>query len=209
MNESLVLDLHVRTKIRYAYSYIQVAALRIGDDVLEVAGWGDYKVNGVFAGGLEERGGLAGLFPIFHTQVSKKHHIFDVVVDPAVNITFSTFKDIVSVEIKGGSLDDFEDSVGLMGSFVDGAMFARDGHTIIADATAFGQEWQVQKHEPMLFQTIRAPQHPQDKCRLPSSDTMQTLRRRLGESSLSKREAEEACAHLTGAGKSACVVDGM
>ena len=43
------LDLHVRTAhmLNGAYSFVSNAALRIGDDVLEVASDGSYFINGL------------------------------------------------------------------------------------------------------------------------------------------------------------------
>ena len=41
------LDLHIRTTIRYDYSYIESAAIQIGNDVLEVSSFGSYALNGV------------------------------------------------------------------------------------------------------------------------------------------------------------------
>ena len=50
----LGLDIHIRTKIRYGYSYIELAALKIGNDILEVSSWGEYSVNGVGKADMEQ-----------------------------------------------------------------------------------------------------------------------------------------------------------
>ena len=107
------LDIHARTTIRYAYSFITSAALRIGSDTLEVTSFGQYSVGGIGNANLEGTK-IAG-FPVYHTQPNDKHHIFDVVIGPNENITLSSFKDLVSVKIAGGSQDHFGSSVGVMG----------------------------------------------------------------------------------------------
>jgi hypothetical protein len=84
-------------------------------------------------------------------------------------------------------------------------MLARNGKTVIADPNVFGQEWQVLDREPMLFQTVRFPQHPQ-ACTLPTPKQTSTLRRRLSESTVDDLAAEEACAQW-GEGKEACIYD--
>jgi hypothetical protein len=92
---------------------------------------------------------------------------------------------------------DYGDSVGLMGSFYTGSWIGRNDDIIIldGDVNAFGAEWQVREDEPMLFQTVRAPQYPA-LCNMPPAPEQAVRRRgrRLGESAVSKGQAEEACA---------------
>ena len=201
------LTVHVRTSLRYFYSYISSAALSIGDTVLEVSSWGEYALDGVSHAALE--GGIAG-FPIYHNSPNEKQHIFDVVLGPHENITLSTFKDLVSVSFHGGTRDHFGDSEGIMGSF-DGTLLARDGITVLSkeeEADRIGQEWQVREDEPMLFRTARAPQAPTEQCRLPS--TSATTEHRKLEESISEAAAEEACTHLLAEDqRKACVYDVM
>jgi hypothetical protein len=122
-------------------------------------------------------------------------------------IKLKTYKDFVSVLIEQGQSKNFGDSVGLMGDFGQGRMFARDGNTVLEDPNAFGQEWQVLETEPTLFQTLRFPQHPME-CTMPPSMEASQLRRRLLESSpVNELAAEEACAHWAGEGKDDCVFD--
>jgi hypothetical protein len=86
-------------------------------------------------------------------------------------------------------------------------MDARDGKTVLDDANAFGQEWQVlDTGEPSLFQTLRLPQHPME-CTVPPPVQASQLRRRLLEtSSINELDAEKACAHW-GDVKDDCVFD--
>jgi len=126
----------------YDYSFITSAALRIGDDVLEVGSFGDWTVNSVNRADLSSGGGLTiGGYPIHYTEISDKRTKFDVVIGKSENITLSTFKDMVSVAIQGPNIDHWAHSAGLMGSYF-GKTLARDGKTVFEDMDAFGQEWQ-------------------------------------------------------------------
>ena len=194
----------VRTTIRYDYSYITSAALQIGTELMEVASFGDYILNGVNAAALE-RVELSG-FPVIHDyNPTIKKHTFDVQIGYNENVTISVYKDLVAVDIVGGSPEHFGNSVGLLGDFHSGSMIGRDGETILEDANAFGGEWQVNVDEPMLFQVSRAPQYP-NSCRLPTESQMQ-VRRRLGENKATQSAAEKACAHLVAEMKKACIYD--
>jgi hypothetical protein len=117
-----------------------------------------------------------------------------------------TYKNFVSVLIEQGKSKNFGDSVGLMGDYGEGRMLARDGETILDDANAFGQEWQVLDSEPTLFQRLRFPQHPMECTLPPPMKAASQLRRRLLESSISELAAEKACEHW-GEGKDDCVFD--
>jgi hypothetical protein len=198
----LGLDVHVRTKLRRDMSYISSATLRIGTDILEVESQGIYYLNGVV--GAELPNEFSG-FAFSHTQPTEKQHVFEMYLGDRERIKVKTYKDFVSVLIEQGQSKHFGDSVGLMGDFGKGRMLARDGQTILDDANAFGQEWQVLDTESNLFQTIRFPQHP-SVCTLPPPIQASQLRRRLLESSVDERAAEMACAHW-GEGKDNCVFD--
>lgn len=207
----LDLYIHVRTTIRYDYSYIESAAIRIGNDTFEVESFGQYALNDIDNADLGAAGANLSGYPIVHSHPNDKQHIFEIMIGPYETISVTTFKDIVSVKIDDASASfHYFNSVGIMGSFGDGAMLARNGTTIIEDPDEFGQEWQVRSDEPMLFRTVRAPQYPQQKCILPSSDTKEEQkRRRLGEHKITHEEAEEACAHLWDeSSMEACIMDG-
>ena len=207
--DNVGLDIHIRTKIRYSYSYIESAALSIGDDILEVTSFGEYALNGIGAADLtaSDNAKLAG-YPIYYTRPTEKHHVFDIVIGPHQNITLYTFKDLVSVKITEGTKDHFGNSVGLMGSF-SGDLLSRDGVIMSvdsdSDANAFGQEWQVLKDEPMLFRTARAP-FAGEQCKVPTAT--QEKRRGLG-NSIARGSAERACSHLSGTQFGNCVSDVM
>jgi hypothetical protein len=199
----LGLDVHIRTKMRRDISYISSAVLRIGSDVLEVESQGVYWWNGVAGAALPAE--FSG-FAFSHTQPTDKQHVFEVHVDVHERIKLKTYKDFVSVLIEKGKSEHFLDSVGLMGDFTMGRMLARDGNTILDDPNAFGQEWQVLETEPILFNTVRLPQHP-NVCTMPTPKQASQLQRRLSEaSSVDQLAAEKACEHW-GEGKDACVFD--
>ncbi len=199
----LDLDVHIRTHKRLDMSYISNAALRIGTDVLEVESKGVYHLNGVAGADLPiEFGG----FQFLHTQPTDKQHVFEIHLGGRERIKLKTYKDFVSVLVEQGEDKHFANSVGLMGDFATGRMFARDGETVIEDANAFGQEWQVLDTEASLFQEARFPQHP-TVCTMPPPMQASQLRRRLLETSVADEvAAEKACAQW-GDGKDDCVFD--
>jgi hypothetical protein len=198
----LGLDVHIRTQMRGDMSYISSAVLRIGSDVLEVESQGVYYLNGVT--GAELPSEFSG-FEFSHTQPTDKQHVFEIHLGGRERIKVKTYKDFVSVVVEQGQQAHFADSVGLMGDFEYGLKVARDGKTVLEDANAFGQEWQVLHTDPKLFQTLRFPQYPQ-KCTMPTPKATSMLRRRLSESSIDELAAEKACAHW-GQGKDDCVFD--
>lgn len=139
------LDIVIRTKRRYSYSFIETAALKIGDDILEVSSWGDYSYNGVVNALLPPA--MGDLVGVSHEVISEKESLFTIDAGHGITILVSAFKDIVSVEAiyPGDSAVASQwlgNSTGLMGSF-EGQMVARDGTTVIEDPNDFGQEWQV------------------------------------------------------------------
>jgi hypothetical protein len=199
----LGLDVHIRTKFRRdIMSYISGATIRIGTDILEVDSQGIYYLNGEV--GAELPDDFSG-FAFSHTQPTDKQHVFEVDLGGSEKIKFKTYKDFVSVVIEEGQSKHFGDSVGLMGDFEYGMKLSRDGKTVIDDANAFGQEWQVRDTEPSLFQRVRLPQYPME-CTLPPPTHVSQLRRRLLELSIDELAAVKACAHW-GEGKADCVFD--
>jgi hypothetical protein len=207
-HDRLGLRIHVRTTIRWNYSFISSAAIKIGSDVLEVASWGDYFWNGVSGGELPALG--PGKEVAINVTQSPKISVFNIVMDESEeSIEVKTFKDFVSVKLQHGTMESFATSVGMMGSFgdVEGQMLARDGNTVLEDPLAFGQEWQVTNTEPMLFQAVRSPQFPQE-CILPNPAAKDKIRR-LGMSTVDQATAERACAQWGHGSMMQCVQDVM
>jgi len=195
----------LRTKERYAYSYIESAAVKIGDDILEVSSWGEYSLNGVSHCDLPQTMGDSQ-FPVTYKKKSDKSHSYHITVSDKEEIVVTSFKDMVAVSVQNATRANFGTSVGLMGSYNDGSFIGRDGTTVFEDPNAFGQEWQVLASESQLFQT---PSSFLGKTCVPPTVT-QEGRRRLGESAVAKKAAEEACAkHGEGVEFDMCVFDVM
>ncbi|CAB9509395.1 expressed unknown protein [Seminavis robusta] len=193
-------DIVIRTAGRGSFSYIETAAIRIGQDILEVTGWGAYAVNGVEHADLPmDLGG----FKFEKWWSNTKKPVFMIHLDGGEHIKISTKKELVSVKVENATQATFGASVGLMGSYNDGIWFARDGETVMTDPIAFGEEWQVLNTEANLFEMDRFPQFPQ-RCQL--SQATRTGRRRLGEA-IAQEAAEEACAHWDDEHMDLCVFD--
>ena len=186
-HQDLALDIDIRTTTRYAYSYIESAVVKIGDSTLEVSSYGSYILDGVSAAEMPAK--IAG-FTVEHSNDSKHVHIFEIKLGLDESIVVKTFKDMVSVKLEGADSWRFHGSKGMLGSFdKNGLMLGHDDVTVFDDPNAFAREWQIKSDEPMLFQTRREPQYPQE-CQLPS---IKKESRRLGEAT-SMEAAEKACA---------------
>ena len=124
-----------------------------------------------------------------------------LIVISGFNITISTFKNWVNVNIVGGDHTNYEQVTGLMGDF-GGHMLGRDG-TEFMDIDALGQDWQVRPEEGNYFRTARAPQYPEGG-KLPK--TLTKSARFLAET-VAEEAAEEACAHYRGNALKMCIQD--
>jgi hypothetical protein len=208
------LDLHVRLEQLMpegAYSFVSDAALRIGNDVLEVHNDGSYSFNGqegaefpLSLGGFPAtrsvkanciQNGENGEAPLGCTSMLT----YDVTVGEKEHIQMKVAKDMVHVEVKGRPTK-FEGSVGVMGTYphTGHGRVARDGQTVIQDVNKFGQEWQVRSEDSKLFQHAKGPQFP-NRC-TPPSDAHASNQRRLRQGSADEKALSElayaACAHL-------------
>jgi hypothetical protein len=197
---AMVID--IRTKIRREYSYIETAVVQIGSETFEVSSFGDYSLNGVSSAKLP--GEISG-FQVVYTQPNPNVHAFKILLGPNESILLTAFKDMVSVKIDEANADRFHGSLGMMGEFETGKLLGRDGKTVMKDPNALAAEWQVRSDEPMLFQTVVSPQHPQP-CVLPAAGS--SVSRRLG-SSIALSAAEKACAKWSAETRENCVHDVM
>lgn len=140
-------------------------------------------------------------YPVRYTQINRKKHLFEIKMDELHNITLSTFKDFVNVQVnihgRGSTVK------GLMGEFGTGRLLARDGRTVLQDINAFGQVWQVKAEEPKLFRTDRAPQAPHEKCRLPRASAGADTK----ENKLLWQAATKACHEHAHQNMDACIAD--
>jgi hypothetical protein len=201
----LGLEIQVRTEIRHDWSFIAETAVKIGNDVLEVGSHAAFHMNGVAAEQLTKSADLQELsgFPVRYFNYGSRRHKFEVDLGAKGKVVIKVYNEFVAVAIDDGDLEDFRDSVGLMGSYLNGKLVARDGH-FITDAKEFAFEWQVRDTDKMLFQEAKGPQYPQ-QCRMPSAKAVK--RRRLLESMVSYKEAEHACAGFEEEVRESCIFD--
>jgi len=196
----LGMAVHVRAKARFEYTYIQSAAVMIGDDILEVSSYGDYLLNGDVDLPIK-----IGAEKYSLTKVAKNENAvaFNIEVSENDHIQVKAFKDLVSVRFVGAEEKQFYDVVGIMGNFQNGTRLSRDGLSVIEDDNAFGQEWMVRPgQDPELFHFSPTNTH---QCLMPSA--AKDARRRLGES-ISVEAATKACEKLGVRGAvDACVYD--
>lgn len=209
----LGMTVHIRTKINTWWSFIETAVIRIGNDTLEVIG-GDhnhgnrYWINGErgdqdLAETHTFKGKMAG-FDLHFRQITKKQRRFYMDFDHKGDaVSIETFKDLVRVNIKATSSEQFKESVGIMGPYPQGTKVARDGTTVLSDPDVFGKEWQVLETEPKLFHTVGGVQHPA-ACEMPLPTK---TKRRLGESLITEEAATVACARAHDGEKDACIFD--
>ena len=196
------LTVHSRTKDRYDYSYIETAAIKIGENVFQLSSFGDYILDGVSQAELPS---TIGGYTIRKTVQTEKESKFEIQISEQKSIELSSFKDMVNVRTPVLNPVEFRTSKGLFGKFPTGELVGRDGFTVFTDHNEFGQEWQVLDSEPKLFQDkSRFPQHPHHKCVLP--DPAKDSRRRLGET-VAREAADSACSHW-GDLKEMCITDG-
>lgn len=211
--DGLGLEVHIRTKERgsvansYKYTFVESVALKVGNGhhILQVDSWGEYMLNGKRNSKLPSNvlGGM--LVQHIVDDEKNKRERFIVGFDREEKLVISVFKDLVSVQVKGGTHHSFGTSKGLMGAFGSGTKLARNNSVIIDGDSTFAEEWQVRDTDPKLFALDRHPQYP-EKCGLEESDDVLEVRRRhLRESSVSKSAAKIACAKVKN--KDACIND--
>jgi len=195
------LEVQIRTKLVRFWSYIKSAAIRIGDDILELEGVAaasdddrkdtSYWINFHHQGELTTIGG----FPVTLHVASHARRILTIDLDsrfPGQKIVLGTYKEFVKVDFVNASEESFGNSVGMLGDFRTGKTLARNGSTELHDFSKLGQEWQVLPTEEMLFHNVEQPQFPK-KCIEPE-DPQGQRRRRLSESTISEDAAKAACA---------------
>jgi len=189
------LEIQLRTQIVRYWSYIKSAAIRIGNDILEVKGSPErYVLN--YWNNFEHNGELTNLggFPV---SINNNKEIFTIDLDsvyPGQKIEIKTFKEFVGVKIIGANEESFGNAIGITGDFKTGKTLARDGHTVLNDFNELGLEWQVLPSDGKLFHEMARPQFP-ELCYLPE-DPRGERTRRLAESDITEEAAEAACAGL-------------
>lgn len=196
------LDMHIRTEIVSGWSLISNAALRIGDDVFELANDGSYYINQV--PNVELPFTMAGKYvvtkqaDIFDEKRNTTESSFEIDLSNDESIAVSLFKGMISVRIDAA----IGDAEGMLGIHGKSGMIGRDRETVLVDQDEMGFQWQVTAVEPMLFHDVRAPQYP-ERCTLPAVPS-----RRLREySDEDIRLAADACAGVTEETRQFCLDD--
>jgi hypothetical protein len=194
--DGLGISIHMRTKLRRQWSYVKTLTVRIGSDTLEVQGGADetYWINGIPYNGTPSAS-LSG-YAVAYKHVHEHQRKFVVHLDNNQKIEVTTYKDLVSFNIRGATHAHFGKSIGLTGEYGTGRMLARDGVSVVEDPVLFGQEWQVHPEDPQLFRVVEGPQFPVEGCKLPSTFEVAERRRRLGESGTKTNLAAAACSKM-------------
>jgi von Willebrand factor type D domain len=198
-DSGLGLHVHARTEIVSGWSLISNAAIRIGDDTLEVVNDGSHYFNGQKDTILPVA--LAGKYWISRTADTLDGDSVDVYTVSLENdekIVISTFKSMISVRVDAALLG----TEGMLGLQSEAGLIGRDRTNVVTDANKMGQEWQVRDTEPMLFNEIRAPQYPA-QCILPEVSARRMLR--LSEEEMKK--ASTACSMVSEDMRSFCIDD--
>jgi hypothetical protein len=210
--DGLGMDIYGRTKLHGTWSAFASAAVKIGDDVLEVHGADPPIINGITFH-LDVEDGNEFAFPMslgdFSMTVQQRgphsrRHIIHL--GDGERIFINNFKEFVDVEIESPRPQEFTGSVGLLGSYTTGTNLARDGRTVIEDPDAFGQEWQVRDTDPQLFHIVDGPQYP-TKCTMPEKLSVAQGLLRAANKKISPEMAKKACAKARASVMANCVAD--
>jgi len=231
---ALGMHIHIRTKIESWWSYIETVAVRIGENTLEVMGGTEsisYWINGERMELANGRTAL-GDFAVEFDRISADKGRAAIDLGDGDAIIMTTYKHFVRVHLKAKNAAHFEGSAGLMGTYPDGKLMARNMTTIFQDTDDFSQEWQILPKEPMLFHSSPFPDESTGEmvwnkirnlvgtedenvhrmqCAMPlktrTGEDRVSTRRRLGESSVTKDDATLACANAPEHEKRNCVFD--
>ena len=197
-NKGQGLDIHLRTTMMSWFSYIEAAAVRIGETVLEF-NHDVFSINGVTQNYDELPYIISDSdrdFEIVRKQktldTGKIKDYVQVVLssESSIDIRFTTT--YLSVKLNGSEAD-FGTSKGLLGDFATGDMVGRSGD-IFDNYQDFGFEWQVNPEDPQLFAHQREPQLPYEKCRMPDNAAASVGRRLRAQNKKLYNEATQACA---------------
>jgi hypothetical protein len=202
--------------VNQQFSFVSNAAVRIGDDVLEVVDDGSHYINGVLNAELPATIGDFIVTKNVQEVCKGKENdrcsdvisfVIALVGGDAIRIKVAS--KMLHVDVKGSD-EQFQGSVGLMGTYPaeHHGKIARDGVTFLRDPDTFSEEWQVLESEVKLFQENRFPQHPQ-VCTPAVKPTATQRRLREVEDKEARLAAEEACAHVEGYEWEFCIFDVM
>ena len=204
------LDLHARTTIQDYFSYIETAALRVGDDTMQFFK-DHFFLNGVKMSPADLPFSFGGDYkytitaPVIEKKNPLYYQFYKVDLHEGSSLLFKFYKQYLTIDISAHPAD-FGDAVGLLGEYGTGNMISRSGDEM-TDFQHYGFEWQVSPEDPKLFLDARAPQLPFEQCRMPSA--ARPARRVLRADTALREQANNACAHVGGSSFDLCVNDVM
>lgn len=171
--EGAGLDFHARTTIQDYFSYIEAAAVRVGETVMEFNN-DHFVVNGNMYSPtdlpmiIESDVKLLIVNYVEENKPTKNRQSYQIHMGGSSSIILKFYKQYMTYKILGEARD-FADSVGLLGDYETGAMISRDG-SAMENFEEFAFEWQVNAMvDPKLFMEAREPQLPYEKCRMPTA----------------------------------------
>jgi len=225
-DQGMGLDVHIRTTAREFYSFIEAAAVLVGNTVIEmsIGNTGMFYVDGVLKTDFDLPMTIEGKYVLDKVATLGERGSSYMLNLHNVAIELRILNFMMSVNLIGDRID-MNDSAGMMGSYPSGIAFDRRGSTIFeaddelanfdGDAypvkNSFGLEWQVRPgRDPQLFRQQRAPIWP-NKCRFPTNQDKfaATESRKLLET-VEIKAASEACVEHTDVDSSdfeLCVLD--
>jgi hypothetical protein len=152
------LDVHVRTSIIDAWSYIESAAVRIGTHIFEFTKDNDLIIDGVETA-LDEDKPFVFDGSCSITKIKSFYLLQEVGGRFVLKVKRTGMFHTISMD---GVSSYLSQSRGLLGSYPLGKMIGRDGGLLKTfDALAF--DWQVTPDDPKLFVFSREPQLPYER----------------------------------------------
>jgi len=168
-------------------------AIRIGPNVLKVAGNGECCFNGVFHDEPPFQATMGGSHALEHGSTKKGTHVYKIHPDDEQEMDIREHKEWITITVLHAKTEEFCDTASLMGSFLAGNWMARDGTTAMDSIDVFGQEWQVKEASDGLL--FHKPSPCPDKSHLPAAAHNAGRGRRLLESSVLREDAVVALAN--------------
>ena len=199
-------DLHARTTVDQFYSYIESAAFRVGETVVEIE-QKQFYLDGVEHSYSELPISFGGesQYSMSIKEENRKKEI-QVDLNDKSKVLFKFYKHYLTINMDTVH-SDMGGAVGLLGEFPTGNMFDRDGLPM-TDFEQMGFEWQVSPNDRKLFREDRSPQLPFEQCRMPTASRPARRNLRAKNQELFK-QAQDACAHLSEGDNDLCLDDVM
>jgi hypothetical protein len=218
--EGMGMQIQIRTKITDWWSSVDAAAIKIGEETLEIQAnigktewmWLNGQANDVLEDAKWYQTSISGFLVRFKQTMTRAGEIREAMIyfdgghkDPLV---LKTFKSFVHLDVNWKGSENYNGATGLLGSQAhNGARLGRNGE-LIKDVNAFGQDWQVSASDAQLFHSYENVVVAPNQCRMPENTlAKQQLRNRRLAEGMPYEEAEKACSHLAADEKDACIYD--